>query len=271
MHIFNSHIHTSISKDGKATADEMCHTAYVENISGIAITDHCEISSFISENVYQKTKHSTLLAAKMKEKYTGKLFVGIGVEIGDGMLNSQYTNRILHLADYDVVLASIHVINYQNRIIHLSRVDFSKLSQDSISEYMNQYFMHLLETAQKADYDVLSHITLPLRYTNAECGLDINIKKYTSYIDHILKAVIERDKAIEVNTSEIDRIGLMPDKDILMRYRELGGTKITIGSDAHNTSHLMHGIADSINCLKMCGFTQYGYYKNRKYVSVDLF
>lgn len=270
MHIFNSHVHTSNSKDSNVSMDEVCLAAYTQNLNGIAITDHCEISSFISENSYQKAKASVTLAAKLKEKYTGKLHVGVGTEIGDGILNPDYTARILRLADFDIVLASVHVVKYQDKIMHLSRVDFSKLPQDVISEYMKNYFDALLETAEKSDFDVLSHLTIPLRYTNAECGMNVNIMDYAPMIDRVLKAVIRRDKAIEINTSEINRIGLMPDKEILVRYRELGGEKVTIGSDAHNTANITLGINEAIDCLKQCGFTQYGYYEKRQYVGVNI-
>ena len=270
MHIFNSHVHTNNSKDSNVSMDEMCLAACTKNLSGLAITDHCEISSFISENSYQKTKASVMLAAKLKEKYAGKLHVGVGTEIGDGILNPEYTSRILRLADFDVVLASVHVVKYQDKIMHLSRVDFSKLPQEVVSEYMKEYFDALLETAEKSDFDVLSHLTIPLRYTNAECGMNVNIMDYAPMIDRILKAIIKRDKSIEVNTSEINRIGLMPDKNILVRYRELGGKKVTIGSDAHNTSNLTLGIDEAIETLKACGFTQYGYYEKRRYIGVNI-
>lgn len=270
MHIFNSHVHTNNSKDSNISMAEMCLAACSQNLSGLAITDHCEISSFISENSYQKAKASVTLAAKLKEKYTGKLHIGVGTEIGDGILNPDYTARILCLADFDVVLASVHVVKYQNKIMHLSRVDFSKLPKEVITEYVKIYFDALLETAEKSDFDVLSHMTIPLRYINAECGMNVNIMDYAPMIDRVLKTIIKRDKAIEVNTSEINRIGLMPDKEILMRYRELGGKKVTIGSDAHNTANLTLGINEAADCLKQCGFTQYGYYEKRRYIGVDI-
>ena len=270
MCLYNSHVHTNNSKDSSVTADKMCLAARDAGLCGIAITDHCEISSFISSDAYRKTLRSVTEAAKLKGKYGNDFFVGIGTEIGDGRLNPDYTKRILRLADFDVVLASVHVIEYGGKIVHLSRVDFSSLSQDVISEYMKIYFTSMLETAEKSDFDVLSHMTLPIRYVTAECGIAVKLTDYAQQIDVILNTVIKRDKALEVNTSEINRIGLMPDKDILIRYRELGGTKITIGSDAHTTDNLTLGFDEALNSIKECGFEGYGYYKKRNYVSVNL-
>lgn len=270
MKIFNSHVHSNNSKDCKATMEEICHAALDKGICGIAITDHCEISSFISEDAYRRTKASALQTAKIKNECSGKLFVGVGCEIGDGRLNPMYTGRILDLAEFDVVLASVHVTHYQGKIYHLSRVDFSKLLPEAIEEYVTHYFDDVLETVCKSDFDVLAHLTLPIRYIKAECGMNVEMADYDAQIDSILKALIERDKALEVNTSEINRIGLMPGKGILSRYRELGGKKVTIGSDAHSTAALTMGVEIAINCLRECGFTNYGYYCKRKYVPVEI-
>ena len=50
---------------------------------------------------------------------------------------------------------------------------------------------------------------------------------------------------------------LMPSKDILKLYLELGGTIITIGSDSHQEDHLGAYIEDTKKQLKALGFTQY--------------
>ena len=151
MCIFNSHVHTTASKDGKSSATDICTAAESLGLRGVAFTDHCEISSFITENAYQCAKASVKSAALLKDQYKNRILVGIGIEIGDGILNPQYTKQILSLADFDIVLASVHVIPFDGRILHLSRIDFSKLSYDIIDKYMTTYFKQLSKTAKNCD------------------------------------------------------------------------------------------------------------------------
>lgn len=57
---------------------------------------------------------------------------------------------------------------------------------------------------------------------------------YMDIIDEILKTLIHRGKALECNTAGF-KYGLghpHPQEEILLRYRELGGELLTVGSDA---------------------------------------
>ena len=78
-------------------------------------------------------------------------------------------------------------------------------------------------------------------------------------VSKILKQVIRDGKGIEVNTSS-HRYGLddlMPSRDILKHYYQLGGTIITIGSDSHQPDHLGAYIKETRKELKEIGFKYY--------------
>ena len=92
------------------------------------------------------------------------------------------------------------------------------------------------------------------------------MSEYSDIIDDILTAVIIRGKGIEINTSGLwQKYGKMfPDKDILRRYRELGGEILTIGSDAHCADDLGKGIEDGIAAAKEAGFDKIAVFKHRE-------
>ena len=96
------------------------------------------------------------------------------------------------------------------------------------------------------------------------CVSPWDLKK--DYIDSILKKIIDRGKALEINTAGL-KYGLgfaHPKKEILERYKELGGELITVGSDAHIADHLAYDFETVCEQLKDLGFKYYFIYKNRK-------
>ena len=81
-------------------------------------------------------------------------------------------------------------------------------------------------------------------------------EKFRDVLDEILSCLISRDIALEVNTAGF-RKGLgfpNPHPDILWRYRDLGGEKVTIGSDAHMPQHVGADFKAAAELLQALGF-----------------
>ena len=81
----------------------------------------------------------------------------------------------------------------------------------------------------------------------------------------ILSEIIRRGIALEVNTSCLDSgyDALMPDVDILKRYKQLGGYLITVGSDAHTAQRVAYGFEKTRAILRELGFRNIFYYRKR--------
>ena len=80
-------------------------------------------------------------------------------------------------------------------------------------------------------------------------------------------AVVENGKGIEVNTSGLRHPALnvtIPTPDILRLYRELGGERITVGSDAHRTVDAGKGVQSSFELLRSLGFKYVCAYRKRQ-------
>lgn len=70
--------------------------------------------------------------------------------------------------------------------------------------------------------------------------------------DAILHGIIERGKALEVNTHTT----LYPSEEILRKYYEYGGRKISFGSDSHH-AELCKDYEKTCAMLKEIGFTHF--------------
>jgi histidinol-phosphatase (PHP family) len=58
--------------------------------------------------------------------------------------------------------------------------------------------------------------------------------EHRELVDEILKELVRKGKGLEMNSSGVDRCGgFLPTADYFLRFRELGGEIVTIGSDAH--------------------------------------
>ena len=91
-------------------------------------------------------------------------------------------------------------------------------------------------------------------------------------MDAVLEKIIADGKAIEFNTSRILREGapVLPDREIFTRYKELGGTRITLGADAHNTASVASGIKEALDLLREIGFEEFTVFVNRRPVQVPI-
>jgi histidinol-phosphatase (PHP family) len=91
-------------------------------------------------------------------------------------------------------------------------------------------------------------------------------------IHQILKLLIERGIAYEVNTSIYGGTysAVMQEIPYLEKYFEMGGRLITIGADSHTPENVGLDFERIIKILKDIGFTKAYYYQNRKAVAYDL-
>ena len=147
-----------------------------------------------------------------------------------------------------------------------SGIDFSGMPPEMLKSYLRKYFEELLQSAKELDYDVLTHLTCPLRYIRGKHGLHIDLSDYRELIDEILKTVIERKKALEINTSCVGTPydSTLPDFDTIKRYLDFGGTKITLASDAHVVQNVGKDFDAVRRRLKLLGVNQAYLYRRRR-------
>ena len=134
------------------------------------------------------------------------------------------------------------------------------------------YFEELLEMAEWGKFDVLGHLTYPLRYIVGDFGIKIDMSRYESIIEKIFKTLVKNGMGIEINTSGLrQKIDVtLPDEHYIRLYKKCGGEILTAGSDAHCTADLGKGIAEGISLAKKCGFDKIYYYDHRKPISIKI-
>ena len=264
--IFDCHTHTHFSHDSECDSHDSLKVAKEKGIAGFAITDHCDIESCEKQDIKSPIKHSVECVHKMGES------VLAGVEIGEGIWHKNDAEEVVVGSNFDIVLGSVHAVRFKHLTMPYSQIDFSVFSKNEINEYLSQYFDDMLEMIKTTDFDVLSHLTCPLRYISGKYSIEVDLKRFADKTDIILKEIINRGIALEINTSclDIDYNTLMPDIPIIKRYKELGGYLLTLGSDAHKAERVSYGFDYSLSVLSKIGFKNIYYYKNRKPIPQEI-
>ncbi len=268
--MYNLHTHTIHSHDGKNTVDEMCEAAIKKGLKGIAFTDHVDLLLVEDRQIYAHLLALKEDVFKAKEKYKGKLNVLFGMELGEEYYEPELADKMRAVGGFDVIIASLHFYKELASEYDVCYSDIPMWSNNKIKRFLSNYFRILTEMTNNCDFDVLAHITYPLRYINHRYKKEYDYLAHSEEIDGLLKAVIDSGKSLELNTSNGDEGFFMPDESILKRYRELGGKMITIGADSHRTEFVDKGLKDGIKLLKKCGFNGYYYYENRNPIFIEI-
>lgn len=254
------HLHTAHSFDGTQSVDELCQAAIARGIQEIAITEHMDIYRDKPYGYILDSRSTFADLEAARERYRGKLVIRRGIELGQPMQNPIEAERFLSDWPLDFVIGSLHNME---RDVDVGEYDYREVDWDI---FFPHYLEVLKDLARNYDYDVLGHVTYPMRYLFLQTGKQPSPLLWKNEFAEIFESVIARGKGIELNTSSIARGRglLMPDKELLKLYLELGGEIITLGSDAHVKSQT--GVTAKIGqeILKEAGFRKFATYENRR-------
>lgn len=260
MYLADYHIHTRYSFDGVERIEDICNKAIELGMDEIALTDHMDIFSNKPYGDVLDCRQLYNEIDQMKEKFEGRLTIRKGIELGQPHANPVEAKQFLQDYTLDFVIGSIHNIRDD---VDVYEYDFKKLDCNKVYE---DYIEALIELAMNYDFDVVGHLTYPLRYMFQREGVRLNLDPYEDRFRKLFKIVIQRGKGIEVNTSGLlqSMNETMPSLSVIKLYKECGGEVITIGSDAHRIEHLSTTIRQGQDLIREAGFEYITTFEERK-------
>lgn len=268
--IADMHTHSESSHDSVCKIEDMYQSQLKSGTEIFAVTDHFDTDSFNAYDVFSPIKKAYEKVSELNEK-NGNDNILTGIELSEGFWHPSVYEKAIELVPYDVVIGSVHLVQYDGLTQPYSQIDFSKLAPDTVQKYLYTYFENVLTMLNTIDFDILAHLTCPLRYINGKYHLGIALSQYENLIEKILKEVIKRDLALEVNTSSFDMLNdFMPTVEILKQYKSFGGQLITLGSDAHISENASINFDKAVQALADIGFSDIYYYKKRQANKIKL-
>lgn len=214
--------------------DELCFTEHVDY--GIPTVDQCDYDSYFEEFF------------RMKEKYKNQIKLKAGIEFGVQVHTVPEYEEAFKKYPFDFVLLSFHQVDDKE----FWRQDFQKGKTQE--EYNRKYYEEILEVAKiYKNYSVIAHMDVIKRY---DLQGEYPFEKIKDQIRQIFEVIIPDGKGIEINTSSraYKLKSLMPSREILELYHEMGGEVITIGSDSHNEERIGEDVQEMQNLLREIGF-----------------
>lgn len=268
LNLFDYHIHSQYSIDGKMTMDEACKRAIELGLEEIVFTDHIDLDW--PDNKTHLDMDNIKLYIKnieaMQEKYDDRLIVKKGMELGLQPQLLDELNLIVDTFPVDFIIASIHVVDGMDP--YLKKYYLDKTKEESYIRYYEQILMLIREFD---NFNVLGHLDYVKRYSPLEWEENEHLYGL-NVIDEIFQVLIEKGKGIEVNTSGYRHISdaPMPNIELVKRFIDMGGEIITIGSDAHSVDGLAYSFDRALGELRSAGITELTTFNNRKPENVSI-
>lgn len=259
--MFDNHTHSNFSGDSDMDAESACMKAVEIGLSGLVFTDHVDYDyPDFDENFLIDLDQYFEFFKQLQKNWKGKLDIQIGIEMGFQPHVVNEINQTLNKYPFDFIINSVHIID------HLDPYNGQYYKNRTQHESYERYLQEVLRSVNAYDnYDIIGHIGYVARYGNFS-DKHLKYNDYADILDQILKAIIDKGKGIEINTSGLrtDLHSTIPGIDIIKKYFELGGEIITIGSDAHRTEHLGHSFKVATEYLKEIGFKYVTHFEHRK-------
>ena len=276
--ICDCHTHSGWSPDGKDSAEAMCLRAAELGLDVYTLTDHCDCNYWLTAEEFERESGTAIAIDRemygsrdysagsidevggLKERFP---FLLCGIELGQPMQDIQAAERTVSRPELDFVIGSHHQNAGQEDFYWLK---YDKMDLPEIYACLDDYFAEMLAMCRWGKFDVLGHLTYPLRYIVGDYGIPIDMAGYEERIREIFRTLAGSGRGIEINTSGLrQKYGrTFPDAHYVKLWKECGGEIITVGSDAHCTADLGKGIADGIELAKECGFGYIAYFRERK-------
>ena len=275
MVLFDNHNHSQFSFDGGRTSVEASARAAAEaGLGGICFSDHCDHyvppmkASF--ENVvpeYFDVAEQQAEISRVQSLVGDRLRILKGIEIGMYEDCHEQIHKVLEENSFDQVLASVHYIEQTDP--YYGGYYEGKDWKQAYGGYLETICR---EMTWLQDFDIMGHYDYIVRYASYPVT-SIRYRDFSDILDEMFRYLIHEGKALEINTKSYEghRGRLVElDHDVLLRYRDMGGEIISLGSDSHEPSRVGAGFARHAALLKSLGFRWTAHYESRKLIQLPL-
>ncbi len=258
------HLHTHFSCDSQASMAEMCQAAIALGLPEIGFADHFDNVPQDACCGYFRLEPWAAELETSRRQYHGRLTLRAGIEIGEPHVYTAEVKAILTQYPFDYAIGSLHWVG--------TNFTFAPaFFQRPANEAFRLYFDELEKMTRLGDFDILGHFEVAARVGYEVYG-EYEPTRYEEVIRPVLQNCIARGIALELNTWSVRRSTgrIMPAPEILHWYREMGGERVTLGSDAHEPERITEDFDTALAALREVGIGYVTQFKNRQAVLIPL-
>ncbi len=250
----DAHLHTDLSPDSMVPLELYAAQAAERGIPEIAITDHLDFMPGAPAYEYADYGKREMIVRDAAERWAGRVTIRFGVEL---TYESRYEDQIReHLAthSYDYTIGSVHA--QSDGPYDWDRIA-TYVAGKTIGEATEFYFGEVAAAIRSGLFDTLGHLDMCKRWLKPWFSPAAFASAPELY-EPLLAALAESGMALEVNSSGL-RQGIgetYPGAWAVERYRELGGRRVTVGSDAHLPESFAFGLEEACEIVARAGFSR---------------
>ncbi|MBQ8291109.1 MAG: histidinol-phosphatase HisJ family protein [Clostridia bacterium] len=270
------HNHSTFSFDGEASLKEMTQAAQEKGVAFYGMAEHVDYDALCrgdealqpyidGEAYFHEARH-------LQEDYAGVMNVLVGAEFAytDDKRAWEMYRTFQEKYSPDFIVNSLH--SNKDGDYYYQRPYYTETGELRDKKEVYGEYLALIQRSLCVPYayDIVGHFGYVVRYA-PYADKALRYGEFSKEIDGILLAVIAQGKILEVNSSNNGGVGwTLPDRDILQRYYELGGRKISYASDAHTTDRIVTYRERTVEILKDIGFTHITVPCKGEHIEVEL-
>ncbi len=269
--LVDTHVHTTHSHDGKASLEKVIAVAKEKGLCHLCTTEHVDYDfeygknkapvkwEFLDVEKYYRDWQVAKQALNDDKNNTLNLCFGIEASFDKNPRVIEKYQELIDKYPFDEVINSVHCVDGYD--VYFKSAFWFKTKKQVYSRYL-QTIIDSLDAPYH--FDIVAHVGY-IAHGSPYKEKTLLYQDFPELIDTLLKKIIEKDKAMEVNFHH----AMCPEINILKRYFELGGRKISYGSDAHRAD-VCKDFEIACAMLKDIGFSHLCTFVKRECVLVPI-
>lgn len=263
MYLADYHVHSRVSPDAGDSMTALAEAAAAAGLDELCFTDHVEPIVWGGTDLRGPYDWSALTAEfdAARDAVGDRIKLRLGIELGDACWDFAHTEKLLADAPpLDFVIGSVHMLSRRYRGVDLYYFDpkTEEEAYDGIADYLGR----VKDLAEWGRFDVLGHLTLPLRYLNENRGWNLSMDRFGGEIAGIFSVLNRKGIGLELNTNRGNTP--LPDERWLRLYADMASDPIvTLGTDAHAAKFVGCAVRERQALLRRCGFEEFCTFEGR--------
>ncbi len=265
----DAHLHTNLSPDSDVPIDVYAAAAAERGIAELAITDHIDFDA--RDPAFE---YSTFADRERSVRDAAARWAGHGVAIRFGAELTYHRSweddvrAHLRRHRYDFTIGSVH--DWPDSPYRPGRAA-TWVGGRSLAEMVSPYFDQVEGAARSGLFDTIGHLDVVKRYLYPHIT-PADLAAAPELLEPVLRALVESGTALEVNTSGLRQAPgeTYPAAATVARFRELGGARITAGSDAHRADTFAFGLEAGYRVAAAAGFRELTFRRGDEVVAVAI-
>jgi histidinol-phosphatase (PHP family) len=248
----DAHLHTDLSPDADVPVDAYAALAVERGLDELAITDHLDFDPRAPAFAGASFSERERIVRDAAERWADRVAIRFGVEITYESAREPEVRDHLARHSYDYVIGSVHVMSYSP---YTAQRVAAFVAGRPLAAVVMPYFDEVIAAARSGLFDTIGHLDYVKKYLHP-LVTPIQLASAMELYEPVLQVLVDEGVALEVNTSGLRQPPreTYPSPAVVARFRELGGRRVTVGSDAHRRHSFAFGLDAGYAAAASAGF-----------------